>query len=305
MAAIDAAYGWSMELRHIRYLLAVADHGNFTRAAESLHISQPTLSQQIKQLERALGVVLLDRSGRTVRLTDAGEAYAHHARLALRDLDAGQRAVHDVQDLSRGHLRVAMTPTFTAYLVGPLVHRFRSAHPDITLTIHETTQDRIEADLIADRLDLGIAFAGAHAAGIDHTTLFTETLSLVVGEGHPLAETVGPLPVRRLAREPLGLLSGDFATRLHIDSYFAESGVEPHIAVEANSISALLEFARRGSLATVLPDAITHVHADLHPVSLDPPLPSRAVELLRRNTAYHSAAARAFAAVVHEVAREL
>ncbi|MEV4126403.1 transcriptional regulator CynR [Nocardia sp. NPDC049707] len=293
-----------MELRHIRYLLAVAAHGNFTRAAESLHISQPTLSQQIKQLERALGVVLLDRSGRTVRLTDAGEAYAHHARLALRDLDAGQRAVHDVQDLSRGHLRVAMTPTFTAYLVGPLVHRFRSAHPDITLAIQETTQDRIEADLIADRLDLGIAFAGTHAAGIDHATLFTETLSLVVGAEHPLAETTGPLPARQLAREPLGLLSADFATRLHIDRYFTESGIEPHIAVEANSISALLEFAHSGSLATVLPDAVTRAHSDLHPVPLDPPLPTRIVELLRRSTAYHSAAARAFAAVVRAVAQE-
>ncbi len=124
-----------MEVRHIRYLLAVADHGNFTRAAQSLHISQPTLSQQIKQLERALGVVLLDRSGRTVRLTDVGEAYAHHARLALRDLGTAERAVHDVQDLTRGQLRAAITPTFTAYLIGPLVHRFRSAHPGITLTV--------------------------------------------------------------------------------------------------------------------------------------------------------------------------
>jgi LysR family cyn operon transcriptional activator len=164
-----------MELRHIRYLLAVADHGNFTRAAQSLHISQPTLSQQIKQLERVLGVVLLDRSGRTVRLTDAGQAYARYARLALRDLEAGERAVHDVQDLSRGHLRVATTPTFTAYLIGPLVHRFRSEHPGISLTLRETTQDAIEADLLADRLDLGIAFAGTHAAGVEHTAPASRT----------------------------------------------------------------------------------------------------------------------------------
>lgn len=99
-----------MLLRHIRYFLAVAEQGNFTRAAESLHVSQPTLSQQIKQLEDTLGAPLFDRSGRAVRLTDAGEAWMRYARLALQDLDAGARAIHDVATLARGHLRLAMTP---------------------------------------------------------------------------------------------------------------------------------------------------------------------------------------------------
>ncbi len=98
-----------MLLRHIRYFLAVAEQGNFTRAAESLHVSQPTLSQQIKQLEDTLGAPLFDRSGRAVRLTDAGEAWMRYARLALQDLDAGARAIHDVATLARGHLRLAMT----------------------------------------------------------------------------------------------------------------------------------------------------------------------------------------------------
>ncbi|NUP28265.1 MAG: transcriptional regulator CynR [Nocardia sp.] len=289
-----------MELRHLRYLLAVVDHGNFTRAAETLHISQPTLSQQIKQLERSLGAPLLDRSGRRVRLTDAGAAYTHHARLALLDLDAAERAVHDVQDLSRGRLRIATTPTFTNYLVGPLVHRFRSAYPGIALIVRETTQDRIEADLLADRVDLGIAFAGSHTAGIERTAMFTEELGLVVGEHHRLATVAPPLPVDRLAGEPLGLLTGDFATRLHIDGYFAECGIVPRIAVEANSVSALLEVVGLGSLATVLPDAIARDRPGLRPVTLTPPLPTRTVELLRRGTAYHSAAARAFAAVAQE-----
>lgn len=100
----------ALELRHLRYLIAVAERGNFTRAAEDLHISQPTLSQQIRQLERAVGVQLLDRTGRTVQLTDAGAVYTEQARRALRDLDAAERAVHDVQDLSRGHLRLGVTP---------------------------------------------------------------------------------------------------------------------------------------------------------------------------------------------------
>lgn len=293
-----------MELRHIKYLLAVADHQNFTRAAEALHVSQPTLSQQVKQIERTLGVELFDRSGRTVRLTDAGSAYVAHARLAMRDLQAAERAVHDVRDLSRGNLRIAMTPTFTAYLIGPLIHSFRAAHPGIRLTILETNQDRIEVDLLADRLDLGIAFAGPHAAGIDARTLFTETLGLVVGSGHALATATARVPVSELAGEPLGLLSSDFATRLHVDTYFADCKVPQTIAIESNSISALLELVRRGVVTTVLPDAITSESPDLHPVPLDPPLPTRTVQLLHRAGVYRSAAARAFDATLDAVVAE-
>jgi LysR family transcriptional regulator, cyn operon transcriptional activator len=83
-----------MLLRHIRYFLAVAEHKNFTRAAEALHVSQPTLSQQIRQLEDTLRAPLLDRSGRTIALTDAGVAYLGYARRALQDLEAGRRAIH-------------------------------------------------------------------------------------------------------------------------------------------------------------------------------------------------------------------
>ncbi|MEU1825692.1 transcriptional regulator CynR [Streptomyces abikoensis] len=289
----------ALELRHLRYLLAVAEHGNFTRAAEELHISQPTLSQQIKQLERTVGVQLLDRTGRTVRPTDAGQVYVEHARRALRDLAAAERAVHDVQDLSRGHLRLAVTPTFTAYLVGPVVAELHARHPGITLTVTEETQDRIEAGLAGDEIDLGIAFAGPHPPGITATPLFTETLSLVTTAQH--APTTGdrPMPVQDLERQQLALLSADFATRGHIDAYFTRHRVQPRIAVEANSIQALTEIVRRTPLATVLPDAITHDHPHLTPVPLDPPLPTRTVTLLTREGAYRSAATRAFTRLVH------
>ena len=147
-----------MQLRHIRYLLAVAEHGNFTRAAEALHVSQPTLSQQIIQLEETLGVPLLDRSGRTVRVTDAGSVYIEHARRALRELAAARRAIHDVQDLQRGELRLATTPTFTAYLVGPLVTAFHTKYPGIVIRLKEMSLDTIAAAVAADEVDVGIAF---------------------------------------------------------------------------------------------------------------------------------------------------
>src|ERR1700712_2288763 len=136
-----------MLLRHIRYLMAVAEQGNFTRAAEALRVSQPALSQQIRQLESELGGQLFDRSGRTVRLTDFGSAYAGYARRALLDLDAGRRALDDVRDLSRGHVRVAVTPTFTEYLVGPLVGQFRNLHPAISIEMTEMSLEAIETAL--------------------------------------------------------------------------------------------------------------------------------------------------------------
>ncbi|MFF0388263.1 transcriptional regulator CynR [Kitasatospora sp. NPDC004615] len=291
-----------VELRHLRYLLAVAEQGNFTRAAEELHISQPTLSQQIKQLEKTLGVQLLDRSGRTVRLTDAGAVYTDRARRALRDLAAAERAVHDVQDLSRGHLRLGVTPTFTAYLVGPLAAELHSRHPGIDLTLTEATQDRIEAALLADDLDLGIAFAGDHLPGLAGTPLFTETLALVAGTERARAMP-DPLPVKALKDKQLALLTGDFATRGHIDEYFARHRSTPRISVEANSIQALTEIVRRTDLVTVLPDALTHDHPHLAPVPLDPPLPTRTVTLLHREGAYQSVAAHAFTRITRDLVR--
>ncbi|NED83450.1 transcriptional regulator CynR [Streptomyces sp. SID11233] len=295
----------ALELRHLRYLLAVAEHANFTRAAEELHISQPTLSQQVKQLERTVGVQLLDRSGRAVRLTDAGESYAHYARRALQDLAAAERAVLDVRDLSRGALRLAMTPTFTAYLIGPLAELLHTRHPGITLDVRELPQDRIESALLADELDLGIAFHGPHLPGISATDLFTETLSLVVGPRHSRTGSTRALPVTSLTGQPLALLSGDFATRGHIDAYFTLHRTTPSVSVQANSISALTEIVRRTPLATVLPDALTRDHPHLSPVPLTPALPSRTVTLLRREAAYQSSAAQEFTRLTRDWVRTL
>ncbi|XAS68459.1 transcriptional regulator CynR [Micrococcaceae bacterium Sec5.7] len=289
-----------MLLRHARYLLAVAEHQNFTRAAEALHVSQPTLSQQIKQLENSLHAQLLDRSGRTVRLTDAGEIYLGYARRALLDFSAGERAIHDVKDLSRGSLRLAMTPTFTAYLIGPLVRRFNSRYPGITLSIQEMTQDRIESELAEDRLDIGIAFAESVSSPIEAQPLFPETLSLVVGPSHPRVGQQAPLTVQELGHQSLALLSREFATRHHIDRYFHEHGIAPRIVIEANSVNAIVEIVRHGPFATVLPDAIAREQENLYPISMTQPLPRRTVALLRRAGAYQSAASHAFATLASE-----
>jgi LysR family cyn operon transcriptional activator len=136
-------------------------------------------------MEERLGVALLDRSGRTVTVTDAGQAYIAHGRRALAELESGRRAIHDVRDLSRGQVRLAMTPTFTAYLAGPLVAAFHERFPGIAVTVREMSMDTIAAVVEAAEVDLGLAFALARQADIDCVPVFAEALSAVVADSHP------------------------------------------------------------------------------------------------------------------------
>jgi LysR family cyn operon transcriptional activator len=294
-----------MQLRQLRYLIAVAEHGNFTRAAEALHVSQPALSQQIMQIEDRLGVALLDRSGRTVTVTDAGQAYIAHVRRALSELDLGKRAIHDVRDLSRGLVRLAMTPTFTAYLVGPLVAAFHTRYPGITVKIREMTLDTIAAAVAADEVDLGIAFNLARAPDIECQPLFVEKFSLVVASGHPLTQRRGAIDMADVEHAELGLLSTDFATRSHIDNYLQEHQIVPKVVIEANTISALLEIVRRTELATILPEAICAQMPGLRNLPLCPAVPPRTVMLLRRRDSHISAASRAFSELAAEHVAQL
>jgi LysR family cyn operon transcriptional activator len=294
-----------VELRHLKYLLAVAEHGRFTRAAEALHVSQPTLSQQVAQMERALQIQLLDRTGPTVQLTDAGVAYVQHARRVLQEMTLAKLALTDVENLSRGTLRLAMTPTFTLYLVGPVIGEFHNRHPGVTLKIIEMAQERIEPALLADTVDLGIAFGRPHLPGIDGTALYAENLSLVVGAGHPLAGRHTPMPLSELDGRRVGLLSPEFITRDHIDAYFAEHDVHPEVAVEVSSITALISIIEHTDLVTVLPDAIVHRQPGVRRIALDPSMDTRTVSLLRRESAYESFAARAFTALARRRAPTL
>jgi LysR family transcriptional regulator, cyn operon transcriptional activator len=290
--------------RSIRYLIAVAEHHSFTRAAEVLYVSQPTLSQQIKQLEDLLDVQLLDRSGRTVRLTAAGEVYLQHARRALGELDAAKRAIHELSDLSRGSIRLGMTP-ITDYLTTPLLEQFNARYPGVSLSTLEMPQDEIKDALAEDRVDLGISFSSAlsteeSSEEIDSHILFIETLSLAVGKGHPLYGQPGPLSKHALEPEPLVLFNQHYALRRHIDVYCLEQGIRPPIAIETTSLSVILEVTRLGRLATILPDTISCSQHGLHSISLLPELPHHTISLICRKDAYKSPACHAFGELAAE-----
>ena len=234
-----------MLLRHARYLVAIADHGSFTRAAAELHVSQPALSQQIRQLEEMLGARLLDRTGRIVRPTDAGRAYIDHARRALREFEAGRRAIHDVENLDSGALRLAFTPTFTTYLVGPLVRQFHGRHPGIGISVDVLAQTEMETALSEDRIDLGVAFGTVQSDDVVARPLYEECLCLVVGEGHSAFDHA-ELAASGLDGMDLALLDTTFVTRAAIDRYLQANAAHPRIAVELNSVGCLLATLRGG-----------------------------------------------------------
>lgn len=290
--------------RSLRYLMAVAEHQSFTRAAEALYVSQPTLSQQIKQLEDLLEVQLLDRSGRIVRLTAAGEVYLQHARRALVELNAGKRAIYELHDLTRGSLRLGMTP-ISDYLATPLLDQFNSRYPGITVSTLEMPQSDIEAALADDRVDIGIAFGSAASSTmisdeIDTHIMFIEKLNLAVGNGHHLAGQTSPLGGEVLEQEPLVLFHQDYALRRHIDQYCLEQGITPRIVMEATSLSVIIEMVRRGRLATILPETIAHAQHGLHSVPLQPGLPRHTITLICRKGAYKSPACQAFGELAGE-----
>jgi len=284
--------------RSLQYLLAIAEHGSYTRAAEALHISQPALSQQIRQLEASLQSLLVDRSGRSMRLTPAGEVYLLHARRARGEMAAGVRAIQDLQALSCGSLRLGWTP-ITDYLTCSLLAKFDSLYPGITLSTFEMPQGDIETAVMEGRIDLGIVFSKAFpsklpSSDVDSTTLFTEKLCLAIGNDHCRAGQTAPMNPQELARESLVLLNTDFALRQHIDRYCCDHGIAPRIAVATNSLSVIIEMVTLGSLSTVLPKSIICRQPGLAPIRLSPEIPDNAITVICRKAGYKSAACRAF-----------
>jgi len=269
-----------VELRHLRYFLAVAEESHFRRAAERLHVSQPTLSLQVQQLEKELGTPLFERTGRRVRLTQAGEVYRGHARRALANLEEAQIALDELEGLLRGRLAVGVVQTVNAYLIPSVVAGFAARHPGVRLRVEELSAEGIEEGLADGRLDLGVSFVEADGGDLEAEPLFEEELVLIVPEGHRWA---GRRSVRAadLAGEPLALLPEGFCTRRLAEECFRTAGVRPAVAVEMNSVEALVAVVRSGGPATVLP-ALAAGGPGVAAIRLERPTPRRSVGLLRR-----------------------
>jgi DNA-binding transcriptional LysR family regulator len=248
-----------MELRHLRYFLAVARHRNFTRAAEELHMAQPPLSQQMQQLERELGVTLFDRSARQVELTQAGEVLLAHAQRLLEMVDDLTTEVREVAGAQRGRVTLGVNRTAAALILPNVARLLRERMPGIELMIVEGGTSTI-AELAAERrIDFGLVRLPLPTQ--DPTTtvleiqpLLQEQVLVVLLRDHPLARFTEGIPVAELRDEPLMLVRRDQGTLYEqIMNAITPAGFIPRLVCEGAEIYTLLRLVEAGVGITIVP----------------------------------------------------
>lgn len=284
-----------MEFRQLRYLMAVVQEANFTRASEKVFVSQSALSQQIQALEQDVGAILLDRSKRSIRLTAAGEVLYHHAQRIFLELEQAEVAIQELEGLQRGELRIGVVQTVNDYLMPMLASTFTNCHPQIKLSIEELPSDEIEIRLARGDLQVGVGFLPSTSQNINSQTLFEEQLVLIVRDDHFLAQQTS-VPVTSLDQIPMVMLSNTYCTRRLWEESALLTPAQPQIVMEMNTVSSILGVVETSGLATILPQFILTQNFSnrLISVGLTDPTPSRQVGLLWHRENYLCSASRAF-----------
>lgn len=279
-----------MDLRRLTLFLAVADNAGFSRAADALGMSQPAVSQAIKELEADLGSELFHRLGRSVQLTAAGVALAGPARQALRDVDTGQAAVRAVVGLEAGQLDLCALPTLAVHPLGPIVGSFRRAYPGVRVVLAAPEDTPSLVNLVrSGRSELAITEAVTSPGLLVHH-LGDQDFLMVLPPGY---EAPSPLPLRRL--EGTALVAGPpgTSTRRLLDEAFVAAGVVPSVAVVTAQREALLPLVLAGAGATLLPRPLADVAARLGCTIATPtPEVKRTVVLAHRESPLTPAAQR-------------
>ncbi|MFE7096556.1 LysR family transcriptional regulator [Streptomyces erythrochromogenes] len=248
-----------MELRQLRYLVAVVDEGGFTRAAARLHLAQPGLSAQIRQLEKELGQSLLDRSGRSVTPTEVGRAVLPYARAALAAADAVRQTVDEHTGLLRGKVTLGLVSGATAHAfdVAAFLADFHASHPALEIALTEDTSERMQAALLTGGIDVALLGPTTEEApaGLSYRTVVDVPLGAAVAPGDPLLDPADrtAVPLAELRDRPLICLPRGTGVRAAFERGCARAGFRPRVAFEAASPQVLAQLAARGLGVAVLP----------------------------------------------------
>lgn len=289
-----------MEVHQLRYFVAVAETGSFTRAAEREGITQPTLSEQILRLEgkaHGLNRRLFDRLGRKVVLTDAGHVLLAHAQSILAAIDEAERAVLDSGE--GGRLRVGAIPTVAPFLLPPAITRFRKGHPSIQLQLKEDLTERLLADLLAGELDVALMALPIRDDRLHVEKLFTEPLVMAIPPEHPLTRKQ-EVKLGDVVDEPFILLDDVHCFGDQVLSFCHRGGLEPRVVCRGEQIVTLLAMVAAGQGVSVVPEmaAVADVAKSCVYRALGKPAPSRTLCAVWHKQRYRPESLRAFVDVV-------
>jgi len=292
-----------MELRHLRYFVALAECLHFTRAAGQVHVTQSTLSHQIRQLEEEIGQTLFDRAGKRVAMTEAGQLFLAFAQRALKEVDHGIAMLRPAAaDGAIGRVRIGATHTFNISLIPECLALYLARHPTVRVQVEELAADEIVARLHAGELDIGIAYRPRTATELHFEPLFHEEMVLVVSSAHPFAAR-RRIRMVELHQRPLVLLPGYFSTRTMLEECFAASGTEPVIVAEMSTVAPMLGLVSRTQVAAIVSaHAVPPGMSGLKLVPIESPTPVRTPGLLWKAGVPMPAPVRSFALVVRREA---
>jgi DNA-binding transcriptional LysR family regulator len=266
-----------MELRHLRYFVAVAEAENVTRAAEKLHVAQPAVSRQIRDLEEELGLALFERSAKSLRLTEAGRVFLEEACAVLRRADEAVAAVRAVALGTRGELHVAYAPSLTVQILPRALRRFQAEFPNVRVSLHDLSTEEMLAGLRDGTLDIALRVqpTGDKLRGLRFHELARFPLCVAVAPGHPFARR-RRVTLRRVAGEPLIAYSrGDYPEyHTAIFELLHSVGATPHIVEEHDSVTSLMAAVESGRGIAYVPSCMSCLAGPrLHLLTLVPAPP--------------------------------
>lgn len=292
-----------MELRHMRYFVAIVETLNFTRAAQRVHVTQSTLSHQIRQLEEELGQRLFERVGKKVILTEAGRSLLEHVVPILRQVDQAIGAMKATPNDLYGELHIAATHSFNVQLIPLCLSIFLQRLPNLKVAVEELAGDQISERLMSGDLDMGISYRPAIPRGLRFEPLYNEELKLIVASNHPLAKRKR-LRMVELNGQRMTLLSPHFSTRQMLDECFEAAGARPQIVAELNAISPMIELVRRTDLCSIVSENALANEPGVKAIPLESPTPVRTPGLLWPPQSERPAASRFMAEIIRDVVRQ-
>jgi LysR family hydrogen peroxide-inducible transcriptional activator len=242
-----------MELQQLRYVCAIAETGNFSRAAEHCQVAQPSLSQQVLKLEEELGAKLFDRLGRSVRLTEAGRAFLPYARLVLEQMEAARSSVADKNSVLSGRVSVGVIPTIAPYLLPRYTAAFVKNYPDAKLRVVEETTPILVESLRDLSIDLAILALPLRHKDLEVFPIRTEPLYAVLPKEHPRASTRS-LALKELRKEPFVLLRDGHCFRELSVATCNRARITPNIAFESGQFSSLFGMVAAGFGISLVPE---------------------------------------------------